>query len=112
MQLNNDKNYSDLPYFQASTTAGVKSCVSKLSTLVERYAREVLLANTDVFNQLINIRSLNSQRIKLTQIRIDAESAWKNKNYHNVVHLYESIKDSLTKTEQKKLQFAKKHSIV
>lgn len=49
------------------------------------------------------------QEEKAKRVRKDAQFAWDSKNYRAVVGLYESIKDELTETEKKKLEYAKKY---
>ena len=48
------------------------------------------------------------QQEKANRISKEALSAWNRKDYSTVVSLYETIKDMLTETENRKLDYAKK----
>lgn len=48
------------------------------------------------------------QKEKANRIRKEALSAWNRKDYGAVVSLYETIRDMLTETEHRKLDYAKK----
>jgi len=43
-------------------------------------------------------------------VRAEVETAWRQKNYRRVIELYDSMKDDLTPTEAKKLEYATKQT--
>ena len=97
---------------QASTANSVRAFVPKLATLVQTYAGPVLRGDAGVFERLEGIQTKKSQDLlrdwKLKEVREKAESAWRRRDYAKLVSLFESVQQSLTPAEAKKLDYAKK----
>jgi hypothetical protein len=51
-----------------------------------------------------------AQKVNLTQKRRELEEAWRAKDYVRVVTLLRPLRDALTPSELKKLEYAEKHT--
>lgn len=99
-------------FFQAATQNSLNRCIEKLSLLLKKYGHDVFTGNNRTFARLNELRlrecSQYARQKELTFARKDAEQAWQRKDYHNVVELYSKIYKLLTKSEKRKLDYAKK----
>ena len=100
--------------YQVTTKEGVQKFVPELARLVMDYATRALIGDHEFFKQLSELRTQRSQhylkQIQLNRVRTEVETAWRLTNYRRVIELYDSMKDDLTPTEAKKLEYAKKQS--
>jgi hypothetical protein len=100
--------------YQVTTKEGVQKFVPELARLVMDYATPAVIGDHDFFKQLSELRTQRSQhylkQIKLNRVRAEVETAWRQKNYRRVIELYDSMKDDLTPTEAKKLEYATKQA--
>jgi hypothetical protein len=96
---------------QANTQEVVEKCVSKLASFLKQHGKEILRGDCSTFHKLFKIQQLQSDKyletIKLNRIRTKANDAWQSKDYTEVVKLFEPVKDSLTPSEIKKLNYCK-----
>ena len=88
--------------------------ISEYSRLLKECGATFLTGDQTLFEEMkakrdSSVKAWHEQE-KAINIRNDAESAWSRKDYVTVVNLYETIKDILTETENKKLIYAKKQS--
>jgi len=98
---------------QANTIEGLKQFVSELAVLVKNYAAPALNGDSSFFEELSALRQKNSDsylaELKLKHIRQEVDKAWREKNYGRVLDLYEPFQESLTTSEFKKPDYARKH---
>jgi len=89
------------------------SWVAELARLLATCGTECLADNPVSFVQMKNRRDkliVDWKRDeKLKGLRTQVESAWRAKDYNQVLHLYESI-DDLTEVDKKRVIFAKTHA--
>lgn len=102
----------DYKLIQASTPQKVTRLISKMSTLVDTYAKDFLLGNKSSFNELSCFRQRECNElaldITLNDIREAVQKAWKQKDYECIVKLYEPVKDHISQSEYKKLKYSRK----
>lgn len=100
-------------FLQASSAERVKRLVPQLAEYVEKYAASALEGNPHIFEKLAEIRHNNSERymkeMRLNRVRPAANKAWRDKDYVELIRLYESIHEDLTAAESKKLEYSRKH---
>lgn len=108
----------DYRLMQASTSEQVARFVTKLAVLTEKYATDFLLGNRFSFKALSDFREKESNQYSLEtnlkDIRTAAKEAWHNKNYADVIRLYEPVKKHITQSEIKKLEYCykKKNNLI
>ena len=85
----------------------LRHALERLAGLLRQYAREELSGSRSAFQALENERQLWSERYPIevlsSQIRPQAEEAFRNKQYKKSKELYEKIENSLTDNENRKL---------
>jgi hypothetical protein len=103
---------SNFRFYQATRPELIQNCVAETAGLVKGYSRAALIGDRNFFEGLSNIRSRISREylkgMEMGRVRQDAEAAWREKNYEELVELYESVKGDLTPAEVKKLEYAKR----
>ncbi|MFN8404086.1 MAG: hypothetical protein U0V48_11105 [Anaerolineales bacterium] len=101
---------------EESITQQTKSLANQL----REYCKEFLLGN---FSQWEDIKEFVRKQIEIEEekekeqslqrlvsdVRYDAETAWKDKNYGKVIDQLEIIEEFLTPSEREKLEYAKRH---
>ncbi|MCD4823976.1 MAG: hypothetical protein K8S55_05175 [Phycisphaerae bacterium] len=100
-------------FFQASTPERVQYCVKNIAELLQKCGDSIFRGDSNIFHRMDMISEARAcaleKKIVETPIRRAAVAAWKDKDYVNVVKYYGSIMESLTPSEAKKLEYAKKH---
>jgi hypothetical protein len=90
----------------------VKAYVAATADLVQKYAHSALVGDGDVFDKLSEVQLNKSNEylksIELSKVRADCDIAWREKNYEQLVKRYEAVKDDLTPSEIKKLEYARR----
>ena len=104
----------DYKLMQASTPEKIIGLVPKMASLVEVHAKDFLSGNKFSFKALSDFRekefNKHALEIELKNIREAVHKAWKQKDYVCVVKLYEPVKDHITESEYKKLEYSRKHA--
>jgi hypothetical protein len=113
MRLIDPKQAENYRSFAATNPNSVEKGVSQLSELFKKYALSPLLSDKAIFTKLRKQREVLKdafvRKVLVSQVRPEATEAFQRKDYQEAARLYESIKEDLTPTEVKKLQYAKKH---
>jgi len=100
--------------FPASTPEQTRLSLQKLANLFKTYAKVILKGGgPSMFDKMVTERKRwtaeNAKRAHLEEVRMEAEAAFKKKDYAETAKLYESIRDDLLPSEFKKLKYAKKY---
>jgi hypothetical protein len=86
--------------------------IEKLADDVRQHAQLALAGDLQFFHAVKKLRAEKGNALlldmKLSRVRREAEKAWKERRYQNVVDLYGSIEKWLSQTEKHKLESAKK----
>jgi hypothetical protein len=97
--------------YAAHTAKDVGNGVQKLASLFRRYLGAGVLDDDRIFERLQTSRksAVHSywQGMKLTQARQQLDTAWHAKNYAKIIELLEPLRCDLSRTELKKLNYAK-----
>lgn len=106
------ENLNQQTIFQASTREGVQQFVPKLAELVQKYATLFLEGDPTAYQSAAqHVRrdsALCEKEIQLRRVREQAEAAWHDKDYAQVVGLYEPFQEDLSRSEGMRLEYAKK----
>jgi hypothetical protein len=98
--------------FQASTREGVNRFVPKLAELVQKYAKPFLKGDINDYQSAAeHVRrgsALYEKDMQLRRVREQADLAWHDKDYAQVVGLYEPFEEDLSRSEGMRLEYAKK----
>lgn len=98
---------------QAGTSEKVIRLVSEIAGLTEKYAKDFLSGNKFCFKKLSDFREKECNQyaleIELKNIRKAVQEAWERKDYARIVRLYEPVKDHISRSEYKKLEYSRKH---
>jgi hypothetical protein len=90
----------------------IEKYVSKISELVKNFAPLALVGNKDFFKRVSDLQARKSNKylknLELNRVRSEVEIAWRNKNYKQVVELFEPVAGDLTTSEIKKFDYAKR----
>lgn len=99
--------------FQASTPESVANCLTMMANQLSKYGSDFINNDVTAFKRLSEQRDKECNdyelQTKLRYIRNDAQTAWKNNDYKQIIALFEPIKDVLRDSEIKKLNYAYKH---
>jgi len=102
--------YNCSTFLQASCANKIQKSIMDLAVLVEKYYGPLLRNDSEAFECVAStsceIGTQNEKEITLKNIRMEADKAWKHKEYTKIVKLYTSIKPELTKSENAKLEYA------
>ena len=86
--------------------------VERLAALLQRYGASALAGDTAFFERMDAIGTQRvaafAEEVRVEQERPKAEAAFREKRFGEAVRLYEGIEASLTPTEQRKLEIARK----
>ena len=103
---------SSFHFYQAATPELIPKFVSETAEIVKAYSRSALIGDKSFFEGLGKVRSRISHEylksMEMGRVREEAEVAWHEKNYGQMVELYDAVKDDLTPSEVKKLEYAKR----
>ena len=104
-------NMRDVSYVcQASTQERLSHGVLQISSIFRKICEKIELFNRKTFEMLAIMRNKNcdeyAKKFLLERIRIDAEKAWKEKNYIVIKALYEPFLVDLLESEIKKYEYA------
>lgn len=98
--------------YAARDAAGVRAGVQQLAALFRRYFDAGVLDDSGVFVRFKRQREAwaqdFAQEVNLRQVRRKLDVVWHAKKYSEVVELLEPLRATLTPTELKKLEYAKK----
>lgn len=112
MRLVDPESEAGYRYVTARTAGLVEQGVAHLSELFRRYAGAALQGEADTFAQLHEQRRRwnheYANEVMLSQVRPQAEEAFRRKDYAEALKLFESIREGLTPSELKKLEYARK----
>lgn len=100
--------------FQGTSAESVKTFTTRLAELVQKHATLALRGDLEFFRKVSNERGKRSDALvlawELSRARRDAEKAWREKQFERVASIYEPVKQHLTASETKKLEYAKKQA--
>jgi hypothetical protein len=101
---------TEVPLFHAKNFESVQELVPKMATLFKKYADPLLKADEESFMSFDNYCTLEShrlgQRFAAGTTRWKADSAFKRKDWKQVIELYHLIGKDLSQTEQAELAYA------
>lgn len=102
-------------YFQASNQKALRGCIQVIADLVAKHYRPMLAGDLAVLDRVAAYASERNQAYERKSaerpVRNAADKAWRARDYAKVRELYESIRDSLTPVERKRLEYAEKHTV-
>jgi hypothetical protein len=108
----NLQKLDETTYLKATNSIALESSIEKLALLLAEHCKEYLKNSELAFKRLSKFRDSQclayEEEAYLEQQRRQALFAWKNKNFHDVVKAYLSIKKHLSQGELKKLSYARK----
>ena len=98
--------------FQCSNPEKLQPLLLKLADNMKKHCSRILRLEDEALNQLLNQRNLecsdfNAAR-ELRYAREDAESAWKNQDFAQVVDVLSPLESLLSDTDRKRLSIARK----
>lgn len=101
-------------FFQASNPERVDFCLRAMADLLGKYGNAVLTGNPAAFEQMQDAaRRRNNAYAQDTihkRVRMDAEGAWRCRDYAKIIEIYGALEAELTPLERKKLNYAKSHT--
>ena len=99
--------------FQASTKARLELIIDRMANLLSLVCNQIPLFSQETMTNLQKQREKDCRNYalknKLVRMRVDAEKAWKEKNFAAVLSIYEPFLEHLSKAEIKKYEYAFKH---
>ena len=108
------KSGSNIPP-QVADEGRLEPFLEQLARKMRTHAASALAGDRMYFRRLETFRSAQADAfmrdMKLGQVRSKAEKAWGERNFWEVVRLYESIEQDLSPSEKAKLVYARKHAI-
>jgi hypothetical protein len=112
-RLTDPMEAANLRDFCATTPEEVGIGLGKLAAQAMQYVARALRGDETVFSELERQQrewgSALAADVAYRQVSPKAAEAFREKNYHKAVELYESIKNRLTPAELKKFEYAKHH---
>jgi hypothetical protein len=98
---------------QVADISRLEPFVATLANNVYTYAQPALAGDRGYFQELETFRNTKAatfmQDMKLQQMRSEVQSAWRKRQYDRVVNLYAPMEGHLTKSEARKLEYARQH---
>jgi len=98
---------------QVADMSRLEPFIATLAKNVYTYAQPALAGDRVYFRELEIFRNTKAvafmQDMKLQQMRSEVQGAWRGRQYDRVVALYTPLKDYLTESETRKLEYAKQH---
>lgn len=105
--------YKERVFFQANESKVVEKCLIKVSELLQKYCIALIKGDESTFLKVSVQQQLEGAKLHeeytINPVKEDADKAWHEKRYADVVKLYSSVEHYLTNTEKKRLEFARKH---
>ena len=112
MELQGVRKNVGYTFIQASTKERVKRFVPEIAKYVKKFPVKVLQGDEDTLKKLRELQTQISQQyfkeMELSQIRQKGDKAWHERNYAEIVKLYEPVQSDLSPSEKMKLEYAKK----
>lgn len=97
-------------FFQASTAERVRTYLPRLARLLIEHGGDALKGDLFAFKRLRDLQVSKSDALArswdLADARARANRAWRDKDYGCVIEAYEPVKEHLTPSERKKLEYA------
>ena len=85
--------------------------VDQLAVHLRTHGQRALVGDQAYFKSLEVFRAVKAERdmlaMRLRQVRSQAEQAWQDQQYDRVDELYSSVKEELTQSERRKLEYAR-----
>ncbi|MBX3706199.1 MAG: hypothetical protein KF911_06130 [Pseudomonadales bacterium] len=104
---------SDCRPAQVADEGRLESFIATLASNVRTHAQPGLAGDRMYFRRLETFRAAKAdaymREMKLRQVRVEVEKAWRDRQFDKVVKLYTSVEHDLTKSEARKLEYAKQH---
>jgi len=97
----------DRQYLYGTDENLVENSVAELSILLMQYGQAYLNVEKEAFNDIVELRKNLSKKYELEIVEEKASVAWKNRNYAEVIALYDTITKDLTQIQQKRLNICK-----
>ncbi len=101
----------EFTFLQAMTPESYQSSVSRVASILHDYGVGALKGNRAAFHSLAELRETESSRymteMEFRHARAEAANAWNERKFARFVELMEPFRDSLSKSEEKKLTIAK-----
>jgi hypothetical protein len=99
--------------FSATTESAVEQGLASLESDFRRFGLQVLSGSHDFFEGMRQMRSLAAaefgSELEDKQIRQRARSAWRDRDFSNVVKLYSILGDRLSQVERARVDYARRH---
>lgn len=99
--------------FQIAEESRLGPFIEKLAEDTQAYAQVALSGDRMFFRRLQAFRNAQAQTymqdMKLSQIRGEAEEAWRERDLDKIIDLYTPIEKHLSKSEKVKLDYAREH---
>jgi hypothetical protein len=109
----NSEGFGQSTMFQVSDREGVCSIVPKVARLVQKYGEPFLEGDPNFYNELERADKHESMKFQrdqaLQKVHKEARAAWMARDYARVAELFQPVRDDLTETDRKKLEYAEKH---
>lgn len=90
--------------------------IEKLASAVLTHAQLGLAGDRMYFRRLEAFRSAKAEaymrELKLRQLRVDVEKAWRDRQFQKVISLYAPVQADLTESELRRLDYARRHEKV
>ncbi len=107
-----DSRFGKNRTFMAYRDSDVFWCIAKMSELLRELASDLLCGSPEGVSEMKSLRNKLAaewQREELERVaRLNADVAWKSKDFDGVVKVYEMIEDVLSPSERMKLTYARR----
>jgi hypothetical protein len=114
IHLGDSKEGNSYRNFMAGTPELVRRGITLLREKFEKYGIKALSGAAEFFSKLHHqgkqLEASFSNQMKVRHTRPKADEAFHQKNYKEVVRLYESMLNALTPAELKKLEYSRRHA--
>jgi hypothetical protein len=98
--------------FQARNNEILELCIKTIANLVRTYCKDLLFGRRHAIEALVatanSMREHTTHEYAIRPVKEAASEAWQQKNYRDVIRLYESIASHLDEVEKQKLAYARK----
>jgi len=112
LRQHKSNKYNSYNTIQASSQKALANSLKKMALLLSKYGANFLKNDLFAYKRLSDQREKECNeyelKTKLSYIKSDAHIAWKQKDYKQIITLFEPVKDALSNTELKKLNYAYK----
>lgn len=94
----------------------ISKVIIELANMVKSECYDILLGNLEPLKHLYDVVEKNRENLKLNlkliEMEREAQVAWNEKNYRKLISIYTRHEKYLTKTQSKKLEYARKKIIL